>query len=776
MADGLDIGTLTGRIELEDRLSNVLDQVGGVLGKFEGGFKSAGETILETATGFLTAEAAIHAVEGAIHLGIETLKELTIEGAAVGDVEENFNHLTTTAGRLGKTLLNELREGTHNTISDFELMKIANQDLATGLNLTDGQFRVLADGAFALAQATGESVFIALNKMNDAMLTGRARSLEMLTGKINLTKAEEDFAKRLNTTSDRLTEDEKLQAKREAILDNVAAATRRLGEQTDGLDEKIDQAKTKWANFSEELGKTVAQSPVILTAFDDISGAITEAFGGKQQTAVQAIASLIDEAAIEALHFAEVGADVAGIIGIEFNAAKVVFGDLQQIIDGNVVAFKLMANGVAELGALLHLPGAAEEVERINSELETLMISMVERGKSLQNDKKAQEEWAVVSGQVKDKIEEIRQHMIAVKKAHDENTAATNEGKDADTQAGHAADDLAGSQDNLGASLRRTAEEQRNYNEAWKSILGVGKDWHQTILQVNGSTVEAVKYYLDAGIALEKLKIAYELTDEQAQAINQSWKENNERLKEQKKDALETAEAWKVLNALGKDQDAVLAGVGDRVRLDVLHYADLGASVKDLAAAFKLTETQIKAITGTRDKEREATEAQNKAYEHQNELLEESQIKVKTLSGEIVTLAEAQARQAQGGSWEVTRGNLAQTAKYFGIPEHLAFQLAEKGFSFQEILQAWQSKTVDKWVPHGPRMPGFREGGIGDFGEGTVAMLHGKEAIIPLDSPNAPNLGANITIYVNGTAADVARKVADEIMRTLKLGRQFGAA
>jgi hypothetical protein len=101
----------------------------------------------------------------------------------------------------------------------------------------------------------------------------------------------------------------------------------------------------------------------------------------------------------------------------------------------------------------------------------------------------------------------------------------------------------------------------------------------------------------------------------------------------------------------------------------------------------------------------------------------------------------------------------------------LGFTLAEKGFSFQEILDAWRSKTYDKWKPSGPRIPGFRDGGIGDFGEGTLAVLHGREAIVPLDSDH--NLGVTNIFYVNGTAEEAARKIGDILMRNMKSNRQF---
>ena len=410
------------------------------LGKVRTEFRSVSQVaadltkeIAKQAAGFFTAQTAYNATRDVLRALVAEFEKLTIGGAAVDDVSQNFERLTAQSGHLGSALLGVLRAGTHNTIDDFRLMKTVNQDLAAGLQLTDGQFSTLAKGAFALAQATGGDVATALETMNDAMVRGQPRTLAALTGKVNLEAAEAKFAKSLGKTKDNLTEEGKIEADRIGILDAVSAATKRLGEQTDGLDERVAQAKTFWANFENELGRTIATSPVIEAGLLGIKDALEQTLGVDQAHLIGAIVVKVDELAIAFVDVAKAGVASAGFIVKEWYAVNKLLGDTAQIVDGVRLALLATRAGVA-----LGLNDIATW-KRLDDQMADLELKMLNRGKALKQMDADQAGVDTGTNRYIQTLDKLKATMEAARTTADAHTAATLKVKTAEELAAEAA-------------------------------------------------------------------------------------------------------------------------------------------------------------------------------------------------------------------------------------------------------------------------------------------------------------------------------------------------
>jgi hypothetical protein len=452
---------------------------------------SFGQELLTTAAGFVTAQAIISTFTGIVKgLGNEFVT-LTIHGATVADVSENFERLATQAGHVGETMLGVLRQGTHSTIDDFALMKSVNTDLAAGMNLTDDQFGLLAKGAFALAQATGTNVKEALDTMNDAMLTGRTRAVALLTGKIDLEAAENRYATSLGTSRQALTDEQKLEAARAAILDAVSAATGRLGEQLDGLDEFVDQARTAWVNFEDKLGEAIATSEVLMTGLRGVKDILTDAFSGTQEALIQAIVDQVNNLSIALIDLAITGVRTSSDIANNWKDIKFLFDNIQQVLDfSNLSALNF---GVS-LRSALHLPPvSADSLKQIDA----LTKSMDERAKSLAVQAKAQDTTTASADALVGKLEALKDKMVAAGVATNGFVGPLQAATRAAGLAGGAHADLTKglheANDAIGLVMGNTEEETRKLIE----VQGATDTWGMGIGQLNDRVPDLTQHIAD---------------------------------------------------------------------------------------------------------------------------------------------------------------------------------------------------------------------------------------------------------------------------------------
>lgn len=263
--------------------------------------------------------------------------------------------------------------------------------------------------------------------------------------------------------------------------------------------------------------------------------------------------------------------------------------------------------------------------------------------------------------------------------------------------------------------------------KAMLDLDSVGDNWHKTLDRIDGSVVEAIKYYLAAGVSQQSLAVAYGLTAEQIHSVADARKED-----------IATCQA----------EEKILAE---------FEQAQIDQSTSETAAIEKVAS----AIDGEADS-------------------------VHTLAGEWISAAAAKASFDQGNTLDVAHAardpeimNLLHMG--WSLENAQAIQLGRQ-WGFTPKLYSPTGALESQPDPR-ERVPGYVGGVQNAPGGWAMVGERGPELVnLPRGSdvyPNGtgPSGGTTtIAIYVNGTGADVARQVMAEITRTMKQTRQWPAA
>ena len=237
--------------------------------KFLGEMKSADGAVDKTASGWSKAGGAISSIAGtaftaiaagavaaaaAIGVTAVAIAKLAIDAAPLQGIGSAFEAMSDKAG----VSLDALRTAANGTVSDFELMRMANVAL-TGAGEDFGKefgqnLPKLLEAARAAAKATGQDVGFLFN----SLVTGIKRGSPMLidnTGLVlKLGEANEAMAKKLGKSVDELTAEEK----QIAILNATVEAGEKMVAQFGGgqvsASEQLAQFKAQIQNTKDQIG------------------------------------------------------------------------------------------------------------------------------------------------------------------------------------------------------------------------------------------------------------------------------------------------------------------------------------------------------------------------------------------------------------------------------------------------------------------------------------------------------------------------------------------
>lgn len=336
---------------------------------------------------------------------------------------------------------------------------------------------------------------------------------------------------------------------------------------------------------------------------------------------------------------------------------------------------------------------------------------------------------------------------------------------------------------------REAANEMKKWADAVEEVNSAGDGWKGTLDGMNGSVVEAIKYYLQAGVSQHALAVYYEQTATQVKAVATSLSEEakehkaaaaaakqHEEMLDQTtrtwnkyyeiKDDLGATDLQKSINRSEREFQDAITKINYTVKgwedfyaaKDALRKAEQDKAVSDHilddknskeAFAKRYTDAKseyqfkIEHISSYTTEDVAQAKQRMEVARHEwqnwrqfaNQALDETIGKIHTLSGEWITVKEMAERMSKGGSSEVTSQNFAEKIHEISttggrnpigtINEAEAYAMAKKGYSLQEIMQILSAGHGSGPIPP-PQGPR-----IPGFAEGGLVMVgeRGPEAV-----------------------------------------------
>lgn len=279
----MNIGTLTGVIAIEDQLSGALTIATAHVRRFAEGFDGA---LGATAIGLGAVAAGI----GAVTAGVISLGN---QGSDVNDVADAMENFAGSAAE-AEAIMTAMREGTLNTISDFNLMRTSSRLLSAGVKLNAQDFSDLSRASFVLQnQGFGPTKEI-LDNLTMSILRGNDRMIRRMGITVDMTSAEINYANSIGKTVDQLGPTEKLEARRIGIIDALHKKVGQLSGVHRDFGEQMEFAVAQIKNFTNELASQVAASPNVMNAVNQIGIALVNTFGGDTDQMIQSIVGWIN--------------------------------------------------------------------------------------------------------------------------------------------------------------------------------------------------------------------------------------------------------------------------------------------------------------------------------------------------------------------------------------------------------------------------------------------------------------------------------------------------
>jgi hypothetical protein len=594
----VDIGTLTGTIEIEDQLSDTLTEVSNHVREFASDFEGA----------MGLAAASVGILVAAVGSAVGSIVALGEKGSTILGVEGAFDRLATAAGTTGDALRDSLSEGVKNSVGEMTLMESTSRLMSSGFKLNTEDAKLMGEAAREMGKATGTDAAQGLQTMSNALLTGRTRGLAMAGIVVNVNDAEAKFAKTLGVTAEQLSDTGKLEAKRIAILDATRAYVDRLGVSELSFKERVQQTAVSIEEWGASLAKSVASSPHVLAAYDSISNAISKAFGGESQSLLETVVGWVNSFSDAVATY---GPPIIQTIADIWHEVQHVWREVQYAWDLVPEWFKNVARdaGLAAAAAVLvkgsfdalggtDTLGALANIAQIWSALpKDIGLARLALGEFFVTASPVLV-FASGLGLAVGALNAVYQSVRVVTIAWDLWNQSIQAGRDAATQAAADQTLLANASEYAGHKVTDLGEASRIMRDRVRDLNGMMTDQEKAAKQVGYVVGNVTNGIIEWGAAEENNSfISNKLTEEQKAM----------------------AKAIENLNSFGGAWQETLQTMDGLTVAYAIHKLKMGAALSDVVKVMHLTEAQGKALEQQERFLTAATDATTKAFDKQNQ-------------------------------------------------------------------------------------------------------------------------------------------------------------
>jgi hypothetical protein len=249
---GRNIDSLSGSLLKLQATADSMGASNNAIGNVAGLFNAMGEAgakLITVGAGVTLGAAAV------ARFGGEFMK---LGGSAIV-AKQQFENTSLGMGSFASDLLPRLQRATLNTVSDMDLMRSANRALASGIQLSEGDFVRLTEAATKLAMVHGRDVPDAIERMTMAIAKHQPRMLAELGVVIQSKDVFKEYAESVNKAENSLTSQEKVQAFFMATMKAAEAQTAGFTGVNFELASVGERLSAAFSNFGNKLAEAFVQ-------------------------------------------------------------------------------------------------------------------------------------------------------------------------------------------------------------------------------------------------------------------------------------------------------------------------------------------------------------------------------------------------------------------------------------------------------------------------------------------------------------------------------------